>query len=109
MDSKEKVFSVLAYFGILVLIPTLASSHPFTRFHANQGLVLWIAGMISAVVVGIISAVLGFIPFIGPILGVIIGGAVSIVLFVLAIIGIVHAVNEETKPLPIIGGITILK
>ena len=38
---KNKVMAVLAYFGILVLIPIFAAKDSkFARFHANQGLVL---------------------------------------------------------------------
>ena len=41
---QNKVMAILAYFGILVLIPILAAKDSkFARFHANQGLLLCIA------------------------------------------------------------------
>ena len=58
---NNKVMAVLAYFGILVLIPIFAAKESkFARFHANQGLVLWLAG--------IILGVIGVIPIIGTII-----------------------------------------
>lgn len=50
-DSKDitdnKVMAVLAYIGILFLIPLLAAPNSrFARFHANQGLVLFLAEVV---------------------------------------------------------------
>ena len=40
--------SLLSYLGILVLVPIfLVKRSRFARFHANQGLVLLIAGIVS--------------------------------------------------------------
>ena len=109
MDSNDKLYSVLGYFGILFLIPILAGKTEFTRFHGNQGLVLFIADAISGVAAAIISTILGFIPVIGWILAPLVSGAIGILLLVLMIMGIVGAVQGEMKPLPIIGGIKIIK
>ena len=59
----NKVMAILAYFGILVLIPLFAAKEsPFARFHANQGLILLIAGF----VIWLVSTVLTFVsPFLG--------------------------------------------
>jgi len=96
---KNKIMGVLAYLGILVLVPLLsAKDSPFAQYHANQGLVLLIAGLI----VGAASAF--------PIIGWFIVGPIGgILLFILAIMGIINAANGEMKPLPLIGQYTILK
>ncbi len=96
---KNKIMGVLAYLGILVLVPLLsAKDSPFAQYHANQGLVLLIAG----VIVGAASAF--------PIIGWFIVGPIGgILLFILAIMGIINAANGEMKPLPLIGQYTILK
>lgn len=109
MDSNDKVFGVLGYFGLLFLVPLLAGKTEFTRFHANQGLVLFIAEVVLGIVVGIVSIILGFIPFVGVILSGILSGALSIASIVLMVMGIVSAAQGEMKPLPIIGGIKIIK
>ena len=88
---NNKVMAVLAYFGILVLIPIFAAKESkFARFHANQGLVLWLAT--------IILNAIGIIPIIGTIIS-LIG---SIAAFVLFILGIINAATGKAKELPII-------
>lgn len=104
MDSNEKVFGILAYFGWLVLIPIFAGKSEFSKFHANQGIVLAIA----ETAISVVSIVLGFIPVIGWILSILLYLA-DVACLVFAIMGIVSAAQEQMKPLPVIGGIKILK
>ena len=93
---KNKAMGLLAY--ILFFIPLLAAKDsPFARYHANQGLVLFICGLISSLL------------WIIPILGWIIAPILSIVITVLAVIGIINALNGKAKELPIIGKFKILK
>ena len=93
---KNKVMGLLAY--ILFFIPLLAAKDsPFARYHANQGLVLCLAAILSAVIRII------------PILGWIIAPILSIVITVLAVIGIINALNGKAKELPMIGKFKILK
>ena len=93
---KNKAMGLLAY--ILFFIPLLAAKDsPFARYHANQGLVLFLCGLISSVL------------WIIPIVGWIIAPILSIVITVLAVIGIINALNGKAKDLPIIGKFKILK
>ena len=102
---NNKVMGILAYLGILVLIPIFAAKDSkFARFHANQGLVLAIAG----IALSIIGGVLSWIP-IGNIIAGIVCGLAGLVLFILMILGIVNVVNGRAKELPIVGKIRILK
>lgn len=87
----NKVMGILAYIWILFLVPLLAAPNSkFARFHANQGLILFIASIIC-----------GIIPVVGWIL--------SIVLLVFAVLGIINAAQGKAKELPLIGKIKILK
>lgn len=104
MDSNEKVYGILAYIGILFIVPLAAGKTEFSKFHANQGIVLFIAEVVLGIVCGIISA----IPFVG-IVGGILSGLISLASLVFMILGIVSAAQGEMKPLPVIGGIRILK
>ena len=108
-DAQDnKVVSALAYF--IFFIPLLAAKESkFARYHANQGLVLLIACIILSIVYSILSSVLFAISWrVGfAVTGIL--GVVFIIPTALAIIGIINAVNGKKKPLPIIGGITILK
>ena len=103
--NDNKVMGVLAYFGLLVLVPIFAAKDSkFAKFHANQGLVLLLAGMILGTIVGILCA----IPFIGC-LAIPVAFAVPIGALVLQIMGIINAVQGKAKELPIIGKYRILK
>lgn len=94
--------AVLAYIGILFLIPLLAAPNSkYARFHANQGLVLFIVD----IAVGIVSTILLFIPIVGAI----IGGLLGLAIFIFLIMGIVNAASGKAKELPLIGKIRILK
>ena len=94
----NKLISVLCYFGILFLIPYLVKQDsPFVKFHSNQGLVLFILGLI----VGVVSK----IPFIGWVIGAVCG----VFIFVCFILGIVNVLSGNMKQLPLIGSIEILK
>ena len=106
---QNKVMAVLAYFGPLVLVPILAAKDSkFAKFHANQGLVLficsivyWIALMFISFVLYSISDYLGIFVHILRLL--------NIAFLVLAILGIVNAINGQAKELPVIGKIQLLK
>jgi len=87
----KKVTAILGYIGLLLwVIAYVAGDKEGAKFHLNQGLILNIALLVC-----------GFIPVVGWICGV--------VILVLVIMGIVSAAKDEEKPLPIIGGINILK
>lgn len=109
-DAQDnKVMGILAYLGILVLVPIFAAKEsPFARFHANQGLVLLIASFAYSVIVWIVTFVLALVSpglaLIGTLLSL-----VSLVFLVLMIIGIINAAKGETKELPVIGKYRILK
>lgn len=106
---QNKAMAILAYLGILVLIPLFAAKESkFARYHTNQGLVLAIAEIAYAIVLRILTAILLAISwrllFLTSILGIL-----SLLFVALAIIGIVNAANGRAKELPIIGKIKLLK
>ena len=99
---QNKIFAVLAYFGILVLVPILAAKESkFAMYHANQGLVLLIADIVVWVGFWVLAFVMPFLFLLSWI--------IWLGLLVLHIIGIVNAAQGETKPVPIVGGFKILK
>jgi len=97
-SENDKLMGILAYLGVLVVVPLFAGGNSkFVKYHANQGLVLF-----SAM---ILTNILWVVPFLGWMAA----PAVGFLLLVLAIMGIVNVVNNEMKPLPIIGGIKLIK
>lgn len=101
----NKVMAVLAYLGILILIPIFgAKDSKFARFHANQSLVLWVA----VIVISLVLSILEKIPLIGTIAS-IVSTLVSLAELVFVVLGIVNACNGKAKELPVIGGYRLLK
>jgi len=111
----NKVMAVLCYLGILWLVPMIAGTYktsPFVKYHVNQGLVLILLEVALSIVLGIVSGILTAIAIAGayflatliPILWLL-----WLVVPVFIILGIMNAANGKMAPLPIIGGITILK
>ena len=100
----NKVMGVLAYLSWLVLIPLFAARNsPFARFHCNQGIVLALAEVLAGVILGIARR----LPLIGWVFR-LVGILASVAWIVLAVIGILNALNGRAKELPLIGGINIL-
>lgn len=106
---KNKIFGILAYLGILCLVPILvAKDSPFAKYHANQGLALflvWIVIGITLYVVNIIIAMLpGALGFLSAIFGLL-----YLAPLVLLVLGVINAAAGKCVPLPVIGGIKLLK
>ena len=106
---QNKAMAILAYLGILVLIPIFAAKNSkFARFHSNQGLILLIVEVAWAIIYGILASIIIAISwrlyFLVRILGIL-----SLVLLIPLVIGILNAANGKAKELPVIGKFRILK
>lgn len=105
----NKVLAVLSYLGILSLIPLLAAKNSeFAQYHAKQGVNLFIIEIIYSFAISIISGILLFVPVIGALVSGLLS-LLSIVFFILAVMGIVNVLNGKAKELPIVGKIKIVK
>lgn len=104
---NNKVYAVLSYIGFLFIIPIIASNNSnFAKFHANQGLVLFLVELAYSLASSIVKTVfyamgVGFIPTLLNL--------VNLLFFVLVVIGIINAASGKAKELPVIGQIKILK
>lgn len=95
---KNKVMALLSY--LIFFIPLLAAREsPFAMYHANQGLILFLA----ALFINVIGTI---IPIIGWFILIPIG---NLLVLVYAVIGIINALNGQTKPLPLIGKFQLIK
>lgn len=119
---KNKYLNILSYIGILFLIPLFAAKgSKYSRFHVNQGLILFIFEVAYNIIKAIVMAILSAIMFAGdyyyvlsPMYGLysIINTILSIVnlgFTALAIYGIYNTCTGKVKELPIIGKFRILK
>ncbi len=102
---ENKIMAVLAYFGFLVFIPLFAAKRSrFARYHVKQGLILLAAELLFAVCYCVLSFVMLSISWHLYYI-VKIAGMVRYLFPVLAVIGILNAINGKAKRLPVIGDI----
>lgn len=87
----------MAYLLFFIPLVTTKKSK-FAMHHANQSLILLIIWVSLVFLSGMV-----------PILGGMVSFVAGIGVFVLWIMGIISAANGSTKPLPIIGGYTLIK
>ncbi len=84
---------------VLFFVPLLAAPKSrFAMFHANQGLVLLLTSIAANLVLGLL-----------PLIGLLLVPLANLGLLVLFIMGILNTVNGWMKPLPLIGGLTLIK
>lgn len=100
---NKKVTGIVSYIAIIGwLIAFLAGDKEGAKFHLNQSLVINILSLVNSY---ILSWILGYIPIVGPIVSFVI----SIFILVCWILGLVYAIKEEEKEVPVIGAIKVLK
>lgn len=108
--SKNKVYAIISYLGILCVVPMFAAKDSaFARFHCNQGLVLFLAN----IMVSVLNTINGFVlanasELLYGLVSLLLSG-VSICLTVFSIMGIVYACQGKKKALPLIENIKLVK
>jgi uncharacterized membrane protein len=104
-----KVMAVLVYaiafvFPLFWIVPLVMRDNRFSLYHAKQGLVLFVVGVIAYVVLAIGTIVLAFVTCgFGALLAWPVMLGFAIFLIVLNIIGLVNAAQGRAAPLPAIG------
>ena len=104
---SSKVTSILSYFGLIGwLIAFFAGTKDDKSiYHLRQGFGLFLITFVFSIVIQILLRVSESLALVGTVLW--------IVLLVLFIFGLINAIKEEKKPLPIIGisfeGFTFIK
>ena len=100
---KNKVMAILAYFGLLVLIPILAAKDsPYARYHANQGLLFTLFSAAVSVVGSLLTVLTGglfgiLMPFVG------------VAMFAVFVFMLCNVSAGRAKELPFVGHFRIIK
>jgi uncharacterized membrane protein len=89
--------------GILFLVIEPYSKNRLIRFHAFQSIFLWVAAVAVFIVAGILSVTLGAIPVIGWIFSILLHLCLALGFFVLWLMLMYKAYNNEKWVLPIVG------
>jgi uncharacterized membrane protein len=97
MRKDSKLFAFLGVFltviGFIIVYATQKKDR-YAMFYAKQGLVLFIAWVIA----GVIGWIFTLIPFLRWI-----GWVLEVILVVAWVIGMIYALSDEQKEIPIIG------
>ena len=98
-NSTVRVITILDYLGFLCLLGLfIEKDNEDVRFHTNQGLILFLLEIAVGIVGALLSGLLGLV-------GSLLSSLLSLACLVLAILGIINAVNGQRRPLPIIGAL----
>ena len=88
MDARTTgIVAYITWIGLLIAL--VAGDKEGAKFHLNQALVIFLFGLLTP------------IPCLGQIW--------AIFIVVCWVMGLIHAINEEEIPVPLIGQITLLK
>ncbi|MFA5169051.1 MAG: hypothetical protein WC530_11045 [Candidatus Omnitrophota bacterium] len=92
VEKKIDAMALISYLGILSLVPYLAQEKDeFVKFHARQGLVLFIGEVASWMLLAI------------PFLGFFAANILSLAWVVLSVLGIINVIGNKKEKLPVIG------
>jgi uncharacterized membrane protein len=95
LDPVERMISAVAYLWVLFFLPlVLIPRSGFGRFHANQGLLNLILGVVCFILMRLLPGA---------------GWLFAILMAVYPVWGIVTAMRGETRPFPLIGKFTLLR
>ncbi len=101
--AQNKVMAVLAYFGLLVLLPIfLAKDSKYARFHINQGLLFTALTVAFNLVAWLFSLLTGGVFFFLLPLG-------DVLLLALLVFQVIRVIRDESRELPIIGRIRLFQ
>jgi len=98
LPSNAKLFSILAYIGLLWLLGLLISpekTSPFVRNHVNNGILL----LIMEGIAGVVGTLMGLIPYVGWLFELALWGCCVAVM----VMGIVAAAKTKYFSIPVIG------
>ena len=110
LKDNDKAFAIISYLGILSLVSYFVTpkNSVYARFHAVQGLNLFILECIIAAITKILKGIFFWSwQFKSIISG--IGGIASVGFIVLIVLGIVYAARGEITVLPVVGSWRIVK
>ena len=105
--ARENLAGALAYVTFLPALVFLLRDpyrkDPFLRFHSVQCLLLWLASVVVAVLLRLVSILLLSVPVVGPLLALLVAVIISLAALFTWIVLVVKAFQGERFALPVIG------
>lgn len=110
MSSEDKVLAAISYLGPLSILSFFVGKTPFVKFHAKQGIVLFLVVVVIRIALSVLTMVFGWnygygygMMGWGMMGGGFIGSALSVAIFIAVIAGIIKAMSGEQWHMPFIG------
>ena len=104
---QDAAMIFLSYFGIFAIIPFLTvKDNDYVRWHAKQGLTFLVATIVVFIGIGMFAAIIGFIPVIGTIFGLLLlllYPVLGIACFAIWLIALVKAFGGQRWKIPLVG------
>lgn len=104
---EDKTPAILAYITLVGFIIAIVMHNgkktKLGAYHLRQVLGLFLTGVVVWIPLFIVCFILAFIPILGAILGVLLWMTFGIGMLVLAIMGLISAINGQLKPVPLVG------
>lgn len=105
----SRITAALAYLGVLVVVLFfIEKKSAFVRYHVAQGMNLFVLEIVYGIIYQFVAAAVLMVSWRFYFLVKLIGAA-ALVFPVLAVIGIINAVNGQEKELPVIGKIRLVR
>jgi len=96
-------YALLILTGVLFLVLDPYNRNRTIRFHAFQAIFVWIAMVVIYIGAAIVSMILLPIPFVGAMLSLMIHGLLGLAFFILWLMLMYKAYNNERWVLPVVG------
>ena len=105
----NKGYAIISYIWFLPIVSYfVAKESPFARFHAVQGINLFILEMVVGLGLRIVNWMFGWFSFFSHVMSAL-SGISGLCFLVLMIIGIVNAAGGEKKELPVVNAFRFIK
>lgn len=95
---NNKTLSIISYITIIGWLVAYFvgkdNADSLLKYHLKQSFALFIVTLVFSVALNIIANIFPFLGFLS---------IISLAIWILAILGIINAINENEKPIPVIG------
>ncbi|GAB4248924.1 MAG: hypothetical protein Kow00109_25000 [Acidobacteriota bacterium] len=99
VSPNRTIMLILAYLGILALIPLLAEKEDQeVQWHAKHGIIL----MVTWIIVWIALIIIGFVPMVGQVVGCLLSILLPLAILAIHVVCIIKALNGEKFRLPFV-------
>ena len=106
VHSEDKVMLILSYLGLFSLIPFFITKSKYVKWHANQGVTLFIVAVVVSTVLTILTMVLASIMAILATVMSLVSSLFGLGVFVVMVIAIIKAMGGVRWRIPLVADLS---